>query len=405
MLIGDSATPARICRSCFLEHQKFSSPSHQSSGSVDKNHSTDSNGGRHGAAGGGDFHSRYEKIKKCYTSNKYHYGPSPSQYFILHIPCEGVSASAAALQNSNNNNHHHPPPSSHSSSSLASSTQLPNSVPIVVLIHGGFWKIKYGIDNSTIDSLVPFLLSKGMAVCQVEYRRVGSRRKEQRHDVGPQQDSHSHLHGHPGVPGASSPYALSVSPTFLQQYPPSQLMYMHVAHQLPTPDENWERMRQEPQSQSQSQSPAADDEGGFPHTNEDVLQALRLLHHKCQQMNSSSASGVDSFTHHYIAANGSRCISRLAKLDTSRTVLFGHSAGGYLALWASCRLKVRHPPPNLSFFSPDKALDNLYLRWTVLTLSSPLCVVRRSENCHFNLCCVLLWLLYATSLRPIDMGM
>ena len=51
----------------------------------------------------------------------------------------------------------------------AAKSQLPTT-PIVVIIHGGFWKEKYRIDNSAIN-LVPFFLEAGFAVCEIEYRR------------------------------------------------------------------------------------------------------------------------------------------------------------------------------------------------------------------------------------------
>jgi dipeptidyl aminopeptidase/acylaminoacyl peptidase len=46
--------------------------------------------------------------------------------------------------------------------------------PVVVLIHGGFFKHKYTVDNSCIIDLIPSLLSRNIAACLVEYRRVGS---------------------------------------------------------------------------------------------------------------------------------------------------------------------------------------------------------------------------------------
>ena len=46
-------------------------------------------------------------------------------------------------------------------------------LPVCVLIHGGFFKEKYHIDNSAIDALIPSLLESSMAVCLIEYRRVG----------------------------------------------------------------------------------------------------------------------------------------------------------------------------------------------------------------------------------------
>ena len=105
--------------------------------------------------------------------------------------------------------------------------------PVIAIIHGGFWKEKYGVDNSAIDSLCPFFAARGFAVCEVEYRR----------------------REHEG--------------------------------------------------------------GGFPGTNLDCVSALRHLHELSQQAGS--------------------------RLDTSRLVLLGHSAGAYLALWVCCS-KAEYSP-------------------------------------------------------------
>lgn len=45
------------------------------------------------------------------------------------------------------------------------------AAPVVVLLHGGFWKAEYGAGY--IRALVPSLLAQGWAVLVVEYRRVG----------------------------------------------------------------------------------------------------------------------------------------------------------------------------------------------------------------------------------------
>lgn len=45
-------------------------------------------------------------------------------------------------------------------------------VPVVVLIHGGFWRTGFGLD--LMEPLVPSLVDAGYAVWNVEYRRVGS---------------------------------------------------------------------------------------------------------------------------------------------------------------------------------------------------------------------------------------
>mmetsp|Transcript_11207 Transcript_11207/g.46793 ORF Transcript_11207/g.46793 Transcript_11207/m.46793 type:complete len:147 (+) Transcript_11207:513-953(+) len=44
-------------------------------------------------------------------------------------------------------------------------------LPVAVLVHGGFWRNKYSIDNACHDTLAPFLCSKGFAVIDSEYRR------------------------------------------------------------------------------------------------------------------------------------------------------------------------------------------------------------------------------------------
>ncbi|MCU1386757.1 MAG: hypothetical protein JWL72_95 [Ilumatobacteraceae bacterium] len=44
-------------------------------------------------------------------------------------------------------------------------------LPVVVLIHGGFWREEYGLD--LMDPLAKDLISRGDAVWNIEYRRVG----------------------------------------------------------------------------------------------------------------------------------------------------------------------------------------------------------------------------------------
>ena len=44
--------------------------------------------------------------------------------------------------------------------------------PVVVLIHGGFWRDGYFLD--LMDPLVPSLLERGVVVWNIEYRRVGA---------------------------------------------------------------------------------------------------------------------------------------------------------------------------------------------------------------------------------------
>ncbi len=44
-------------------------------------------------------------------------------------------------------------------------------LPVVVLIHGGFWRAEYGLD--LMDGLAADLAARGRAVWNIEYRRVG----------------------------------------------------------------------------------------------------------------------------------------------------------------------------------------------------------------------------------------
>ena len=43
--------------------------------------------------------------------------------------------------------------------------------PVVVMIHGGFWKMPYGLNQ--FDQLSIMLVEQGYAVWNIEYRRVG----------------------------------------------------------------------------------------------------------------------------------------------------------------------------------------------------------------------------------------
>lgn len=75
-----------------------------------------------------------------YATTVIRYGPAPSQYIKLTVPEKITDA----------------------------------ETPVAVIIHGGFWKQKYTIDNSAIDTMAPYFLSRGIAACLVEYRRVGT---------------------------------------------------------------------------------------------------------------------------------------------------------------------------------------------------------------------------------------
>jgi acetyl esterase/lipase len=126
------------------------------------------------------------------------YGPDPAQYAQLHLPADAGGPR-----------------------------------PVVVVLHGGYWRAQYGLELGT--PLAVDLTNAGVAALNVEYRRIGS----------------------PGVVGAG---------------------------------------------------------GGFPTTLDDVAAAVDLL-----------ASDP--------------------RVDASRVVLLGHSAGGQLAAWAGSRTRLTPPAP------------------------------------------------------------
>jgi acetyl esterase/lipase len=64
------------------------------------------------------------------------YGPDPSQYGVLHLPPGG------------------------------------EKVPVVVVVHGGYWRAAYGLELGT--PLAVDLTNRGVAAWNLEYRRVGA---------------------------------------------------------------------------------------------------------------------------------------------------------------------------------------------------------------------------------------
>ena len=60
----------------------------------------------------------------------------------------------------------------HSCENAASSSSPPSHLPVVAIIHGGFFKHKYNISNSGVESLLPSLLHHSFHVCFIEYERV-----------------------------------------------------------------------------------------------------------------------------------------------------------------------------------------------------------------------------------------
>ncbi|HEY9314573.1 alpha/beta hydrolase family protein [Williamsia sp.] len=55
---------------------------------------------------------------------------------------------------------------------LPAGAQAPDSIPLVVLVHGGAWQSQLGAE--IFDPLARDLAARGMAVYNIEYRRVGS---------------------------------------------------------------------------------------------------------------------------------------------------------------------------------------------------------------------------------------
>lgn len=76
--------------------------------------------------------------------------------------------------------------------------------------------------------------------------------------------------------------------------------------------------------------------GGWPGTNEDILDAMRLLA-ELPRAAGGGACGEPAAA--ALAALGARCLATARRVRPDRLILAGHSAGGCLALWAA------HRPP------------------------------------------------------------
>src|SRR6266851_8281932 len=76
------------------------------------------------------------KISAPITPLRLAYGPAPLQFGDLYVPIE------------------------------------PGLYPIVILIHGGYWRARYGLD--LMNSLAEDLAKRGYAAWNIEYRRVGN---------------------------------------------------------------------------------------------------------------------------------------------------------------------------------------------------------------------------------------
>ncbi|HEY2221994.1 alpha/beta hydrolase [Actinomycetospora sp.] len=75
------------------------------------------------------------------------YGPDPSQYAMLHLPPGGPSDGGGARGGE-------------------------GPLPVVVVLHGGYWRAEYGLELGT--PLAVDLTNNDVAALNVEYRRVGS---------------------------------------------------------------------------------------------------------------------------------------------------------------------------------------------------------------------------------------
>lgn len=79
----------------------------------------------------------YVQLPIIETDNRYAYGDDPSQFGDLFLPPDAVDA-----------------------------------LPVVLLIHGGCWRAQHGL--AQLGQLAADLLSHGMAVWNIEYRRLGN---------------------------------------------------------------------------------------------------------------------------------------------------------------------------------------------------------------------------------------
>lgn len=64
-------------------------------------------------------------------------------------------------------------PSQHQFIRVHTPATAPAPAPVAVIIHGGFWKSKFGVDTALIDSLAGDFSRRGWVSVEVEYRRVG----------------------------------------------------------------------------------------------------------------------------------------------------------------------------------------------------------------------------------------
>jgi acetyl esterase/lipase len=75
------------------------------------------------------------------------YGSDPNQFFDLRLPSKATSAQSKNKKTS-------------------------ATYPLVINIHGGFWRAKYNLDHA--GHLCVALTAKGIATANLEYRRVGN---------------------------------------------------------------------------------------------------------------------------------------------------------------------------------------------------------------------------------------
>jgi acetyl esterase/lipase len=96
-------------------------------------------------------------MKRAADVDTYFYGDDHRNQFIRYRVLDLVYASLVICTNAFGNRIHKP-----------SSMQRTNSY---VIVHGGYWESVWNVDNALIDTLAPFLSSRGHVAVEVEYRR------------------------------------------------------------------------------------------------------------------------------------------------------------------------------------------------------------------------------------------
>ncbi len=210
--------------------------------------------------------------------------------------------------------------------------RLGNSLPTLVVVHGGFWKRKWNIDNAGHHKLAPHFVGKDWAVVEVEYRRCQSSSK--RNSVDPQ---------------ATPPPETSVTKKLGLKEETDSTLLGNLPEPTPVPDDNdifsnlpslppiapliqsGVRMVKDFASRIQF-GPSADPASGmYPNAINDVTDAIQFLY---------TLKTVENLP-----------------LDLGRVVVMGHSAGGQLAILAgknSFLMSLEYSGNDEATLSPDE---------------------------------------------------